>query len=285
MIRAALAACALLLLSTPALAADVEGTLRTIKERGTIRLGFRENSPPFSSLGPDGRPAGYSIDLCLRVAQAVEQELGIQGLKVEFVPVTPDTRIDMVARGSVDLECGSTTNTLSRQQRVDFSAMTFVDGGGLLVSRASRINSLADLAGRRVAVATGTTTERSLEEALKRQFVAATVVKVKDHDAGLAAVEAGTVEAYASDRVLLVGLIRRAKDVATLALAHEQFSYEPYGLMLRRNDAAFRLVVNRTLARVYRTGQFVDLTAKWFGDFGKPTGILLAMYLLNALPE
>lgn len=285
MIRTVLALCAVFLVSTPALAADVEGTLRTIKERGAIRLGFRENSPPFSSLGPDGRPAGYSVDLCLRVAQAVEQELGIQGLRVEFVPVTPDNRIDMVAGGSVDLECGSTTSTLSRQQRVDFSLMTFVDGGGLLVRRASRIRSLADLAGRRVAVATGTTTERALDEALKRQFVAATVVKVKDHDAGLAAVEDGTAEAYASDRVLLVGLILRAKDMTALALADEQFSYEPYGLMLRRNDAAFRLVVNRTLARIYRTGQFADLTAKWFGEFGKPTGILLAMYLMNALPE
>jgi len=189
-----------------AFAQDVDGTLKKIKASGTFTLGYRESSPPFSFTGPDKRPAGYSIDLCLQVAAAVQKSLALSDLKLSWVPVTPESRIEAVKRGTVDIECGSTTASLSRQEQVDFSLMTFVDGGGLLVTRESNLRTVGDLAGRRVAVASGTTTERALADFLKAEFISAQTVSVKDHGEGLAALQDGKVDAYASDRGILVGL-------------------------------------------------------------------------------
>jgi ABC-type amino acid transport substrate-binding protein len=168
---------------------------------------------------------------------------------------------------------------------VDFSILTFVDGGSLLVKAGSGIAGLGDLGGKRVAVARGTTTERTLAEALKKAFISAQIVPVKDHGDGLAALEGGTADAYASDRVILVGLALTAKEPKTLALAEHFFSYEPYGFMLRRGDAAFRLTVNRTLARLYRSDQLKQIWDKWFGRLGRPSGLIAAMYAIEALPE
>jgi len=269
----------------PVFAQGADGTLTKIKASGTLTIGYRESSPPFSFTGPDKRPAGYSIDLCLQVATAVQKSLGLPDLKLSWVPVTPETRIDAVKRGNVDIECGSTTASLSRQEQVDFSLMTFVDGGGLLVTKESNLRGLADLAGKRVAVATGTTTERALAEFLKAEFIAVQTVPVKDHAEGLAALQAGKVDAYASDRGILVGLALTAPDPKRFGLSTIAFSYEPYAFMVRRNDAAFRLLVNRALAELYRSGRIAPIYDRWFGAFGKPSLALQAMYQLNALPE
>ncbi len=269
----------------PWAAQPLDGTLKKIKDSGTLVIGYRENSRPFSFLGPDGKPTGYSIDLCQRIATAVQQELGLPTLEIKYVPVTVDTRIQAVANGTVDIECGSTTTTISRQEQVDFTNPTFLDGAGLLVQTGSGINGVGDLGGKRVAVIPGTTTELALKNAIQRSYILVTTVTVKDHNEGLSALETGLADAYASDRTILIGLIVGSKDPGRLALAESMFSFEPYGFMLRRGDASFRLVANRTLARIYRTEQILQVFQKWFGKLGRPTGALLAVYLINGIPE
>ena len=174
---------------------------------------------------------------------------------------------------------------LSRQERVDFSLMTFVDGASLLTAAGTNWRGLADLTDKRIAVIPGTTTEKALTDFLKKEFITVKVVPVKDHVEGLAAVEKGLADAFASDRGTLIGIAITSKDPKRFALANIVFSYEPYGLMVRRNDAAFRLAVNRALAGLYRSGGFVPIYERWFGAFGKPSDAIQAMYLLNGLPE
>jgi glutamate/aspartate transport system substrate-binding protein len=268
-----------------AAAQQVEGTLKRIKDTGTIKIGFRENSPPFSYLGPDKKPVGYSIDLCERIARAAQQELKLADLKIQYVPVTVETRADAVANGTVDIECGSTTMTLSRQDKVDFTSLTFVDGGGFLVARASGIQGVTDLAGKRVGVIAGTTTEGALKQELQKAGVTATLVNVPDHNQGFAAVQGAQIDAYASDRVILVGLLVQANAADRFALADQQFSFEPYAFMVRRNDSAFRLVANRTLARLYRSGDIAPIFGRWFGMLGKPSPALVVMFGVLSTPE
>jgi len=191
----------------------------------------------------------------------------------------------MVGQGKVDIECGSTTATLSRHEQVDFSLMIFAEGGGLLATSAANLRGLGDLAGKRIAIIPGTTTEKALAEFLSKEFISAQLVPVKDHSEGLAALEAGKADAYASDRGILVGLAMTSKEPRRFALANVVLSYEPYALMVRRNDGAFRLAVNRALADLYRSGRVLSLYERWFGAFGKPSQTLQIMYLLNALPE
>jgi glutamate/aspartate transport system substrate-binding protein len=267
-----------------ALAQDLDGTLKKIKESSTFTLGHLTSAPPFSFPGPDKRPVGYSIDLCTHIASRIQQQLGVN-LKLNWVPVTTENRLDMVASGKVDIECGTSTASLSRQERVDFSVMTFVDGGGLLTKKDFNLRAVADLTDKRIALIPGTTTETALSKFLKEEFVSVKYVPVKNHVEGLAAVEKGLAEAFASDRGILAGLAVTSKDPTLFALPGILFSYEPYGFMVRRNDAAFRLAVNRALAGLYRSGDIAPIYDRWFGVFGKPSQAIQAMYLLNGLPE
>lgn len=272
-------------LASPAFGQELQGTLKKISDSKTLTMGYRETAVPFSFLSPEKQPIGYSIDLCRRVAVGIQQQLKLSELKINWVPVTSDNRLQMVANGTVDLECGTTTQTLSRSELVDFSLMTFVDGGTFLVKAGSGINAISDLAGKKVAVIPSTTTAPALNEALRKSFTSVQIVPVKDHAEGLAALESGAVDAYASDRTILVGLAVTSKDPKRLALSDQGFSYEPYGLVLRRNDSAFRLAVNRVLANTYRGAQIVEIYTKWFGGFGRPSPLLQIMYLINAIPE
>ena len=264
---------------------ELDGTLKKIKTTGAFAIGYRTSAPPFSFPGPDKLPVGYSIDLCKHVARSIQKHLGLENLKLNWVPVTAENRIQMVEDGKVDLECGTTTMTLARQERVDFSLMTFVDGGGLMTKAGTKIQSLPELADKRIAVIPNTTTETALANFLKREFIAVKTVKVKTHLEGLNAVVKGEADCFASDRGILIGLIFTSKDPKDFLLANLSFSYEPYGLMMRRNDSAFRLVVNRALAEVYRSGDIAQYYERWFGALGKPSEGLQAMYLLNGLPE
>ena len=264
---------------------SLDGTLKTIKESGTFTIGYREHAPPFSFVGEDKRPIGYSIDLCLVIATAVQRHLALTDMKLKWAPVTLESRIAAVVQGKVDIECGSTTATLSRQEQVDFSLMTFSDGGGLLTLSANELRGVNDLAGKRVGIASGTTTEKALAQFLKEESVTVQTVPVKNHTEGLALLEAGKVDAYATDRAILMGLAKRAGDPNRFALANVLFSYEPYAFMRRRNDAAFRLVVNSALARLYRSGRILAIYDRWFGSFGKPSTALEMMYHLNGLPD
>jgi glutamate/aspartate transport system substrate-binding protein len=272
-------------LTAPALGAELQGTLKKIQTSNTITLGYRDSSRPFSFVGDDGKPAGYSVDLCTGIAASIGKQLALPNLQVKWVKVTVADRMQMVANGSVDLECGSTTASLSRQEEVDFSLLTFVDGGSLLVTDASGIRGVSTLGGKRVGIIPGTTTEKSLADALKKHGVSATMVPVKDHADGVKALDNGTADAYASDRVILIGIGRTSKDPAKLSLVPEFFSYEPYAFMLRRNDSAFRLSVNRALATLYRSGDIVPIFEKWFGSMTTAGQLIGVMYVINGLPD
>jgi len=282
-IAAAIAVAWLLPASAPA--QDLQGTLKKIKDSGTIVIGYREQSLPFSFRGDDGKPVGYSVDLCQRIATGIQQQLKLAKLDVKWVPVTPENRIASVVNGTIDLECGSTTASLSRQEQVDFSSMTFIDGGSLLVKLGANMATLQDLSGKKIGVVPGTTTEGAIRSMLQKASINADLVSVTDHRGGLAALESGSIDAYASDRVILIGLAATAKDPGQFAIAEQYLSYEPYAFMLRRGDAPFRLAVNRVLASLYRSGEIIPIYARWFGKLGQPSKILVAMYALYALPE
>ena len=273
------------LVPASALAQDLQGTLKKIKDSGTIVIGYREQSLPFSFRGDDGKPTGYSIDLCQRIVTGIQQQLKLPKLDVKWVAVTVDSRITAVVNGTIDLECGSTTSSLSRQEQVDFSNMTFVDGASLLVKTTSNFATFQDLGGKKIGIIPGTTTDGALRTVLQKTSVTAQIVPVTDHLGGLAALESGSIDAYASDRVILIGLASTAKEPGQYAIAERYLSYEPYGFMMRRGDAPFRLAVNRVLSSLYRSGEIVQIYGRWFGKLGPPPKILVAMYALYALPE
>lgn len=273
------------LLSQNALAQRAPDTLAKIKAAKAITIAFSADALPFSYVGPDNQPAGYSIDLCKRVVAALSRVTGVPDLKINWVVDTVPNRVAMVASGKADLECANTTQSQSRLKDVDFSNLIFIDGGGFLVASDSTINGFGDLAGKSVAVTAGTTTEKRLAAMLKERLIDAKVVPVKDGVEGVALLESGAVAAFASDKIKLAGLVAQTKDPKKFAMLSEDLSFEPYAFMLPRNDSAFRLEVNRALTQVYLSGDIDHIFAKWLGPLGRPTGLLAAMYLLNAIPE
>jgi ABC-type amino acid transport substrate-binding protein len=270
---------------SPVHAQYLDGTLKKIKSSKTLVVGYRADAWPFSFAPVTGKPEGYSVELCERIAAGVREQLGLDKLDVKYVEVTTQNRIQAVVDGKVDIECGATTITLSRMEAVDFSSKIFVDGASVMARKRTGIKRLADLSGKRVAVVPGTTTESALREAIQKQFLKLELVPVTDYAAGLATIEGGKADGLAADRVILIGQLLKAKDPLEWTLSEDQFSYEPYALMLKRNDASFRLAANRVLARLYRTGGVADIYRKWFGPLGDPPGVLVLMYVLNALPE
>ena len=264
----------------------VGGTLDQIKKSGEIRLGYRTDAPPLSFKDSSGQPAGYSVELCKRIAVAVKEHLKLKELKTTLVPLTSEDRIDAIINNRADIECGATTITLSRAEKVDFTLMTFVTGGGLLTLANSGIDSVGNLSGKSVAVVTGTTSQTALQKYLQKNLIDAKVVVVPDRAEGMKQLQARKVDAFASDQVVLIGEILTAGDPRAYSLGRDLFSFEPYGLVVRRNDADFRLVADRAIAQLYRSGQIEELFNRWFGQVGvQPTPVLRAMYLLEALPE
>ena len=271
---------------SPAASAQAESAaLKRIKDAGVINLGYRDNASPFSFRGTDGKPAGYSIDLCSRIANAIMAELKMKSLKVNWVPVTSQNRLKAVAEGTVDMECGMTSVTLGRQRQVDFSNLIFVDGGNVLLREDAKLRRASDLAGRKIAVQGGTTTEQVLRRALKTQRVDAEVVVVKTPAEGLAMVENGTAAAFAGDRIALMQLAKLARDPDKLQMLEQDYSYEPYAIALPRGDSDLRLAVNRELARLFRSGDISEVMNYWFGALGGPSLLLTAMVYLNSIPE
>jgi glutamate/aspartate transport system substrate-binding protein len=260
-------------------------TLAKIKAAKSITVAFSGDSLPFSYVETNNQPAGYSIDLCKRVIAGIGRAIAMPDLAINWVVDTVPNRIAMIASGKADLECANTTQSLSRMKDVDFSSLIFVDGGGFLVRADSSINGFGDLSGKSIAVTTGTTTEVRLNAMLKDRLVNAKIVHVKDGVEGTALLESGAVAAFASDKIKLIGLAAQAKDPKVFAMLAEDLSFEPYAFMLPRNDSAFRLEVNRALTQVYVSGEIDQIFAKWLGKLGRPSGLLAAMYLLNAIPE
>jgi len=273
------------LIAGGAVAQTAPNTLGKIKAAKTINVGFSGDSLPFSFVGPNNEPAGYSIDICKRVIAQIGRAVGEPNLKVNWMVGSVSDRLQMVASGKADLECANTTQTLARLANVDFSNLIFVDGGGFLVKSDSPINRITDMSGKKIAVAKGTTTETRLRDQLQRRLVNATIVPIAEASEGVAMLESGTIDAYAGDKIKLVGLAAQAKDPAKLALLAEDLSFEPYALALPRNDSALRLEVNRALTQVYMGGDIETIFAQWLGKLGRPSGLLAAMYLLNAIPD
>lgn len=282
---AAWVACWAVIASPSGHAQSLEGTLKKIKSSKSMVIGYRADAWPFSFAPEPGKPEGYSIELCRRIASGVQEQLGLDKLDVKYVEVTTQNRIQAVVDSKVDLECGATTMTLSRMESVDFSNKIFVDGASVMVSKKSGIHRVADLSGKKVAVIPGTTTEVALREVIQKRFVKIELVAVNDYAEGRAAVESGKADGLAADRVILIGQLLKAKDPLEWTLSEDQFSYEPYALMLKRGDASFRLAANRVLAHLYRTGEVAEIYKKWFGPLGDPPAVLILMYVLNALPE
>jgi ABC-type amino acid transport substrate-binding protein len=286
-LAALLSATALLVgCATPAADAPTVGS-RLEKIRGTrsITLAYRTDAAPFSFEDANQQLAGYSVDLCRRVVTAIEEQLGAGALKVNWVPVTVENRFDAIAQGRADLECGSSTVTLGRMKTVDFSSFIFVDGTGLLVKTSTPARGIGDLAGRRIGVIGGTSNARALDEALKARLLSATVVPVASREDGLAQVESGAIDAFASDRLLLVGLADKAQDARALSLLADALSFEPYAITLPRGDWQLRLAVNRALAQIYRSGAITEIYQRWFGRIKGPAPLAETTFLFGALPE
>ena len=257
--------------------------LARIKDSGVIKLGYREDAAPFSYRDDRGEPAGYSVGLCGAVVADLQQELNRPGLEIQFVPVGAEDRFAALQNGTIDLLCGATTATLSRRQLVDFSLPTFIDGASVLYLKDGPAD-FEGLAGHKVGVRGGTTTEEALRNSLKKIGVDAQVVSVTDHKEGLRSLEAGEFSAYFADQGILLFLMLQSQSPDMLRLSGRFFTREPYALALPRGDSAFRLLVDRTLSRLYRTGKIRDYFSNAFGS-AKPSKLLEALFVVSALPE
>jgi len=263
----------------------LEGRLKKIAETKTINVGVRADAMPFSFMMAGGTPEGFMVDLCQRVVRSLASQLKLPELNVSWVLVTVQSRFDVVAKGNADMECGASTITLSRMKLVDFSNVTFVESTALMVRAAAGMRSISDLAGRKIAVIRGTSNERAVAAQLKRRQLNTTLVAVASGDEALAALESGKADAFASDRLLLVGAVAKAKDPRALALLPDQLSIEPYGIVLPRGDSSLRLAVNTALAQIYGSGEIDEIFRRWFGQFGPPPAIIDAAYLLGSIPD
>ena len=271
-------------LAVPAWA--VAGTLDEIAASGEFRLAYRADTPPFSSRGKGGEPEGFTIDLCRIIARDVQAALNLDEMKITWVPVTAENRFDAIVSGRAHLECGSSTVTLSRQERVDFSNLTYVTGASLMRWADSDIDRVGDLDGRRVSAIAGTTTEKVLKETLERDGIDAKVVVVGDHAEALQLLLDRKIDAMAGDQATLFGIGFKTQGDDDLVITEDLLSFEPYALPLRRNDADFRLAVNRSLSELYVRGDVGRSWEKWFGSHGvRPTRLLLMLYRLNSFSE
>jgi len=252
---------------TPSTPAELTGTLAKVRESGSVTIGYRESSVPFSYLSARGEPIGYSIELCKAIVEAMSDAVH-KTLSIKWLPVNPATRIDAVANGQVDLECGSTTSNLERQKRVGFSPTMFVSGTKLLVKNGSPIKSFRDLVGQTVAVTGGTTNEKTMRDLSARFKLELNLVVSPDHAESFALVKAGKAAAFATDDVLLYGLIAQDKAAnngrSDYQVVGEFLSYDPYGVMFRKGDAQLATVVHDTFVTLAQDGEIERQYKRWF---------------------
>ena len=276
---------------TTTMAAGAGGSyvLKRIQDRGTINMGHREASVPFAYI-KDGSPIGYSIDLCDLFVEKIKATLKMPTLKVKHVPVTSQTRLALIANGTIDMECGSTTNNLTRQKQVDYLPVTFITGTKLGSMKGSGITEIEDLDGKRIAVAQGTTNEKAIKRIMKEKGINIKIINVKDHPQGWLALTSGRVDAYATDDVLLYGLVSKSKNPDLFQVTGRFLSYDPYGLMVPRDDSTYRRIGTVLLADLMRSGEMLEIYNKWFNP--GPTGInmpisdtLRAAFEIQALPH
>nr|WP_298143643.1 glutamate/aspartate ABC transporter substrate-binding protein [uncultured Pseudomonas sp.] len=274
------------LLSAPVLAAELTGTLKKIKESGTITLGHRDASIPFSYFGNDpSQPMGYSHDLQMKVVEAIKQQLGMPELKVRYNLVTSQTRIPLVQNGTVDLECGSTTNNVERQQQVDFSVGIFEVGTRLLAKKSSGIEDFAQLKGKNVVTTAGTTSERLLKIMNAEKQMGMNIISAKDHGESFLMLESGRAVAFMMDDALLYGEMAKAKKPDDWAVVGTPQSFEIYGCMLRKGDPAFKQVVDGAISATYKSGEITSIYDKWFMQPIAPKNLNLNFPMSNELKK
>lgn len=276
-----LTAIALLTLLTSAEVAA--GALERIKESGVLKIGVRVDAAPFSYKNEIGEPAGFTVDLCRAVSASIKKQLGLKDLTLDYIPVSAEDRFEAVRDARIELLCGAATMTLSRRELVDFSLPVYIDGASVLL-RADGPKDFKALAGHKVGVRAGTTTETALSNTLKRLSVDASVAPVADHEDGLAQLESGEIAAYFADQTILFFLRAKSGDPSKLRLSKGFFSHEPYGLALPLGDAEFRLAVDRALSRIYRSGAVARIFETHFRG-AEASDILKALYVINGLPE
>jgi glutamate/aspartate transport system substrate-binding protein len=248
----------------PLHAQDLTGTLAKIKKTGAITLGVRDGSVPFSYLDDKQQYIGYSVDLCMKVVGALRTELGQPNLKVAMNPVTSANRIPLMANGTIDLECGSTTNNLERQQQVAFAPTMFLIGSRLLSKKSSNIKTLADMKGKTLVATAGTSTLKQMTMLNNEQHLGMTILIGKDHPESFLIMETGRAVAEANDDILLAAQVANSKDPAQFEITKEPLSVEPYGIMLRKGDPAFKKVVDAAIVKVYQSGEITPIYNKWF---------------------
>jgi len=264
-----------LAVAQPAAAQELTGTLKKIKDTGTITLGHRDTSIPFSYYDDKQQVVGYAMDICLRIVDAIKNELKLQKVDVKLNPVTSATRIPLMANGTIDLECGSTTNNLERQKQVAFTITHYVTANRYVAKKASKVDKLADLKGKTVVSTSGTTNLKWLTEENQKQNLGMNIVAAKDHAEAFLMVETGRAQAFFMDDILLYSLVANARNPGEWMIGSEAYTVEPYGIMLRREDPAFKKVVDNAVAQLYKSGQINPIYEKWFLKPVPPKGINL----------
>ena len=269
--------------ATPLAAQELTGTLQQIQKTGKIKIGYRHSQPPMSFLGKDDKPAGYSIDLCTHIVNEIKNRIGSE-IDIEYVPVKAQDRFVAVAENRIDILCGSTTKTLSRSEVVDFTQLTFVTGASFMTLNGKEIRN--NFEGKKIGVVKGTTTAVALKNLFQKTSIDAEIILLNATTEGLSALGKEKIDAFSADQVVLIGLVLATDDPAKFSILPEVFSYEPFALAVRRNDADFRLIADRVISRLYRTREILKIYDKWFGRFAaKRTSAFAALIQLNATPE
>jgi glutamate/aspartate transport system substrate-binding protein len=264
------------LCGTQANAEELTGTLKNIKDTGAITIGYRDSSIPFSYLDDSQKPVGFAIDICYKVVEAVKKELKLDKLEVKLNPVTSSTRIPLLANGTIDLECGSTTNNADRQKQVAFTNTHFLTASRFVSKKASKIGSIDDLKGKTVASTSGTTNIRQLTEANAGRNLGVNIIPAKDHAEAFLLVETDRAAAFVMDDVLLASFVAGSKEPDAYVISKDAFSKpEPYGIMVRKDDPAFKKVVDDATAALYQGGEGERLYNKWFMQKIPPKGLNL----------
>lgn len=279
------AAVAASLFAAPVMAAELTGTLKKIKDTGVIKVGHRDASVPFSYLDDQQKPIGYGVDICMKIVDKVKAELKMPNLKVEFVPVTSQTRIPILMGGNIDIECGSTTNSVERQKQVDFAPTYFVTGTKIIVKKSSGIKGYDDLKGKTVVFTQGTTNERAMKAYNDEKKLGINFLPSKDHAESFLAVQTDRAAAFPMDDILLYGLKAGAKNPDDFVVVGEFLSDDPYAIMMRREDPAFKKLVTDAVSAIYKSGEINKIYQKWFQSKIPPKGINLNFPMSDGLKE
>ncbi len=268
-----------------AVAQSLEGRLKTVQETATLRIAYRTDSRPFAYLDPQGKPIGYTIELCERIARSIERQLDLPSLAIKWVQVDTRTRFKSIISGAADLECGSTTISLSRLKMVDFSNLIYAESTGMLVKAGRGLFNFDSMVGRKIGVVPGSTNANAIRDQLKQRKFEATLVDYPDREEGIAALGRGAIDGFATDKLVLLALAQAA-NMRDYTLLPDDLSFEPFGIMLPRGDWAFRLAVNTGLARVFRSGEIIEIYTKYFSTLApRPSAWIGAVFTFGALPE